>query len=181
VTSLTVAQPRRRTTRRSEILEQPTSGKEIERKFLVREAPAKLDDYPITHITQGYLAYEAGKSQVRVRRTRDERYSSPEYYLTAKRRAGLVRDEVNVPLSKEAFDELWPLTAGRRLSKRRYHIPLGRLEIELDVFEGVRTGLILAELEFGSEAAAHRFVPPVGLGREVTKDPAYRNVVLAVE
>lgn len=159
----------------------PQVTREIERKFLVPELPSTLAKNPSADIIQGYLCSEEGRCQVRVRRVIDERFSSPEYYLTAKRKEGLVRDEVNVPLSPENFENLWAMTVGRRLHKRRYYIPYRRLTIELDVFEDARSGLLLAEVEFRDEAGARRFTPPAWLGPEVTKNPAYRNSVLAGE
>jgi CYTH domain-containing protein len=152
---------------------------EIERKFLVKTPPADLARYPKTSIIQGYLAVEPGRCQVRLRRQRDENYLSPEYYLTVKLREGMVREEVNLSLSQENFDRLWPLTVGRRLDKTRYQIPYQGRTIELDIFHGTLDGLILAEVEFPDESQCRDFVSPAWLGEDVTLDPAYKNTRLA--
>ncbi len=165
----------------AQIKKPAVSAREIERKFLVAKPPAALVSYPSAAIVQGYLCYEAGRSQVRVRRVHDERYAHDEYYLTVKGRRGMVRDEINVPLSRANFEALWPLTAGHRLGKRRYYIPYKRLTIELDIFEGARAGLTLVEVEFPDEARALRFVPPAWFGKEVTQNTAYSNRALATE
>ncbi len=77
---------------------------------------------------------------------------------------------------------LWPLTEGRRLEKRRYAIPFGDgLTIELDVYHGRLGGLLTAEVEFDTPAAASAFAPPDWFGRELTDDPHYKNKRLATQ
>ena len=96
--------------------------------------------------------------------------------LTVKRGAGLSRDEVEVEISPEQFEALWPLTEGRRLRKRRHVLPHDGLEIEVDVYEGELEGLIVAEVEFESEDKARGFEPPAWLGDDVTGDaPSQRE------
>jgi adenylate cyclase len=144
---------------------------EVERKFLVSEPP-NLDDADSQEIDQGYLAI-GEDGEVRLRR-KGERL-----LLTAKRGAGLSREEGEVELDREAFDRLWPLTEGRRLHKRRHVLPLDDDEIEVDVYAGELEGLVIAEVEFGSEEEARAFEPPDWLGEDVTGDPRYLNETLA--
>jgi adenylate cyclase len=141
---------------------------EVERKFLFAGALDWLDRYPSTPIEQGYLAIEE-TVEVRLRRAGDGRR------LTVKRGHGEVRDEVEVELDRDQFDRLWPLTESRRLRKRRYLVPVGDLEAEVDVFEGPLEGLTTAEIEFASEADAEEFEPPAWLGEEVTDDERFAN------
>jgi adenylate cyclase len=49
----------------------------------------------------------------------------------------------------------------------------------VDVFEGRLAGLVLAEIEFPSQAESRRFQPPAWLGEEVTGDDRYSNRRLA--
>jgi adenylate cyclase len=144
---------------------------EVERKFLVDEPP-DLRGTDSDEIEQGYLAVGA-EEEVRLRR------KGKKLLLTAKRGAGISRDEAEVDLDREAFERLWPLTEGRRLHKRRHVIPHGELAIELDVYEGDLEGLRVAEVEFPSEDEAGRFEPPQWIGREVTGDERYLNETLA--
>jgi adenylate cyclase len=146
---------------------------EVERKFLVPEPP-DLDGTEADEIEQGYLAIGAD-GEVRVRRKGDK------LVLTAKRGEGLSREEAEIELDRERFDDLWPLTDGRRLHKRRHVIPHGDLKIELDVYEGDLEGLVVAEIEFSSEGEANSFDPPDWLGDEVTGDRRYLNETLAAE
>ena len=144
---------------------------EVERKFLVTEAP-DLQGAESDEIDQGYLA-TGSDGEVRVRRKGEQ------LVLTAKRGAGLSRDEAEVELDQGSFDELWPLTEGRRLHKRRHVIPHGDLKIEVDVYAGDLEGLCVAEIEFGSEEEAKSFDPPDWLGEDVTGDDRYLNETLA--
>jgi len=144
---------------------------EVERKFLVPDPP-DLDGTEWDEIEQGYLALGAD-GEVRLRRKADHRL------LTAKRGSGLSREEAEVELDGDDFDDLWPLTVARRLRKRRHLIPHGELEIELDVYEGDLEGLVVAETEFASEEEARAFEPPGWIGEEVTGDERYLNETLA--
>jgi adenylate cyclase len=144
---------------------------EVERKFLVPDPP-DLDGTESDEIEQGYLATGAD-GEVRLRRKGEK------LLLTAKRGSGISRDEAEVELERDAFERLWPLTEGRRLHKRRHLLPHGDLEIELDVYAGDLDGLIVAEIEFGSEDEAHAFEPPGWIGEEVTGDERYLNESLA--
>jgi adenylate cyclase len=148
-------------------------GMEVERKFLVDQAP-ELDGGEAEEIDQGYLA-TGTDGEVRLRR-KGERL-----LLTAKRGAGLSRDEAEVELDRDAFDRLWPLTEERRLHKRRHVLPQGDLEIEVDVYADELDGLVVAEIEFPSEDAARAFEPPEWLGEEITGDERYLNETLATQ
>jgi CYTH domain-containing protein len=146
---------------------------EIERKFLVAERPP-LEGARSVRIEQGYLALDSESGvEVRLRRKGDE------LLLTVKGGAGLSRTEVEISLESAHFDTLWPLTEGRRLAKRRHLIPLGDLEVELDVYGAHLEGLVTAEVEFPDEAAADCFDKPDWLGKEVTGEDAYLNRTLA--
>ncbi|MGA2926426.1 MAG: adenylate cyclase [Solirubrobacteraceae bacterium] len=150
------------------------NGIELERKFLVTRLPPGIEPEGGSQISQGYLAIGQDGSEVRVRRRRDRTA------LTAKQGRGLVRREEEIEIPRAHFERLWPLTEGRRVLKRRHEITLqGGLLLELDVYEGALRGLLTAEIEFPSLAAAERFVAPAWLGREVTDDDAYKNRQLA--
>ncbi|MCD7956514.1 MAG: CYTH domain-containing protein [Lachnospiraceae bacterium] len=143
---------------------------EIERKFLVKTTP-QLELYPCHQIEQAYLCTSP---VVRIRR------EDQEYILTYKGKGFLVREEYNLPLTREAYEHLLPKADGNLLTKKRYVIPLGNgLNIELDIFEGKFSGLQMAEVEFPDEATANAFIPPEWFGREVTRDPSYQNSFLS--
>lgn len=144
---------------------------EIERKFLIDTLPKNLTQYPFHQLEQGYLCTEP---VVRIRREDDD------YYLTYKSKGLMVREEYNLPLTREAYEHLLPKIDGILISKKRYLIPLEpSYTIELDIFEGTLAPLILAEVEFTTEEAAHTFVPPEWFATEVTYSSQYHNSTLS--
>jgi adenylate cyclase len=150
---------------------------EIERKFLVETSPPDLDGHPSSTLEQGYLAIHSDGTEARIRR------SDGAAVLTVKSGGGLVRVEEELAIDDAVFERLWPLTEGRRLEKVRHLVPTdppGHV-IELDVYGGALAGLVVAEIEFASEADAEAFVPPAWLGRDVTGDARFKNQRLAVD
>jgi adenylate cyclase len=145
---------------------------EIERKFLVERLPDDLGG-TARRIDQGYLALDdRSGAEVRLRRHGDE------LWLTVKGAGGLARLEEQLPLDEQQFESLWPLTEGRRVEKTRHDLPDG---LEVDVYGGALDGLVVAEMEFGSEDESAAFEPPGWFGAEVTDDPRYKNRSLAVD
>ncbi len=145
-------------------------GKEIERKFLVKELPSNIDEYPYHELEQGYLNTAP---VVRVRKEDDS------YYLTYKGKGLLEREEYNLSLTKEAYDHMIQKADGNIISKRRYLIPFNGYTVELDVFNKPFQPLIIAEVEFPSIDEALSFQPPEWFGDDVTKDHTYSNSYLS--
>jgi adenylate cyclase len=142
----------------------------------VRDPPADLERYDASDIRQGYLAIAEDGTEVRMRE-RDG-----DLTLTVKQGRGLVRAEEEVEMGRDAFGTLWPLTGDRRVTKRRYLIPAGEgVTIELDVYTGDLDGLVTADVEFPSAAAARRFEPPSWFGPDVTDDGRYSAQRLALD
>lgn len=141
---------------------------EIERKYLIREIPKNLEEYPFHTIEQGYLSTAP---VVRVRR-QDE-----EYYLTYKGSGLMAREEANLPLTEESYQHLIKKADGNIISKKRYLIPIrdSALTIELDVFAPPLAPLIMAEVEFPTLEEAEGFVAPSWFGEEVTNNRRYHN------
>ncbi len=146
---------------------------EIERKFLIDTLPENLSQYPFHQLEQGYLCTEP---VVRIRREDDA------YYLTYKSKGLMVREEYNLPLTKESYEHLLPKIDGILISKKRYLIPLSEnLTIELDIFERELAPLVLAEVEFSSEEEANSFIPPKWFGDDVTYSSQYHNSTLSLK
>jgi adenylate cyclase len=143
---------------------------EIERKWLVAELPAELGDGDV--VRQGYVALD-GDVEVRVR----ERAGSRS--LTVKGGSGLERDEVELALTQDEFDGLWPLAADRSLEKVRHVVDVSGHEAEIDVYRGRHEDLCVVEVEFDSTEEAEAFGPPSWFGREVTGDDHWSNRSLA--
>ena len=108
---------------------------EIEKKYLVSHIPDNLDEFHCRHIEQGYLSTNP---VVRVRRDNDK------YYLTYKGKGMMVREEYNLPLTRESYEHLIKKADGNIISKKRYELPDNSGHtIELDIFEGVFEGTVL--------------------------------------
>jgi adenylate cyclase len=144
-------------------------NKEIERKFLVKQLPDNLHQYPSTQITQGYLAITEDGTEVRLRKKGDR------YFQTVKSGFGLQRGEAEIEISEDQFEKLWWMTEGKRIEKVRFEIDHSGMKIELDIYSGFLNGLIVAEVEFPSIEQAKSFVPPSWISREVTEDERYKN------
>ncbi|MFN2540705.1 MAG: adenylate cyclase [Chthoniobacterales bacterium] len=151
------------------------NGREIERKFLIKQLPPGLNRFRNYPIAQGYLANETGGRHVRLRK------KGKTASLTFKMGRGSAREEREIKLSAQQFALLWPATTGRRLRKIRYEIPWKNLLIEIDVYRGRNAGLRVAEVEFPSQASCRKFKPPTWFGREVTGEKRYSNIRLATE
>lgn len=148
---------------------------EIEKKYLIREMP-ELKNAVKKVIEQGYLCRGP---VVRIRK------SNEDYILTYKSRVGsqdnaIQNQEVELPLSKEAYEHLKEKIDGNLVEKTRYVLPLpeGR-KAELDVFSGRLEGLVFVEVEFESEEAAIHFQPPEWFGEDVSSDHDFSNGYLS--
>lgn len=148
---------------------------EVERKFILPEAPTSDRLGSGVHFRQGYLA-EEGNVEVRVRIT------ATAATLTVKAGTGVSRTEVETALPPEQAEALWPHTVGRRIDKTRYQVPLDDPLAsvgEVDVYASELDGLCVVEVEFDSEDNAAAFTPPDWFGRELTGQPGWSNAALA--
>ena len=152
---------------------------EIERKFTIKQLPEQLEKYQKKEIEQAYLCR---KPTIRIRK------SNEDYILTYKSKLGMekaddaaarVCEEVELPLTKKAYEHLKEKADGRVISKTRYLIPIeNNRKIELDVFHGYLEGLMFAEVEFATEEEAAAYVMPVWFSEDVTFDHRYSNAVM---
>ena len=142
---------------------------EIERKFLVRDDSYKSLSFAHSHIVQGYICSERGRT-VRVR-IRDERA-----YITIK------GPSVNGGLSRYEFEQEIPLADAQQLmqlcepgiiDKIRWLVKSGKHTFEVDEFLGDNDGLVVAEVELAYEDEP--FEKPHFIGKEVTGDRRYYN------
>lgn len=140
---------------------------EIERKFIVKNLPDNLDQYPHDEICQAYVCTSP---VIRVRQKNEN------YILTLKSGGMMARQEVEMPITKETFEHLKAKKDGMILSKTRYKIPeKSGLTIELDVFHDVYEGFYMAEVEFSSVEEANAYLPPEWFYLDVTYDGRFHN------
>jgi adenylate cyclase len=141
---------------------------EIERKFLVVSEFRNLA-FKKSRIRQGYLASGKGGT-VRIRT------KGKKGYITIKGKtdiAGITRYEWEKKISLKDAEELLLLCTEGYIDKFRYEIKVGKHVFEVDEFLGENQGLIIAEVELGSETEA--YIRPSWLGEEVTGDRKYYN------
>lgn len=143
-------------------------GKEIERKFLVRNDSYKKMATRCIEIRQGYLS-RAKEATVRVRTCGEKAF------LTVKGpNAGAVRSEWEYLIpTADALEMLREIAQGKVIEKTRYIIDYRGQTWEVDEFHGCHQGLVTAEIELPSEDAP--FSRPDFIGEEVTGDPRYYN------
>lgn len=142
---------------------------EIERKFLVLNDTYKQQSFSHSHIQQGYITSERGRT-VRIR-IRDDRS-----YITIK------GPSLDGGLSRYEFEQEIPLADARQLmklcepgiiDKTRWLVRSGDHVVEVDEFFGENEGLVMAEVEL--RTTTETVVLPDFIGKEVTGDRRYYN------
>ena len=145
-------------------------GMEIERKFLVHNAPFESWGKGI-EIIQGYLA-RGQQATARVRTF------GLQGFMTIKGKTkGISRQEFEYEIPYEDAQALLRLCEGDIIIKKRWLLRMGSHVWEIDRFEGKNLGLIVAEIELKSENEA--FTKPEWVGMEVSDDPRYFNGALS--
>jgi CYTH domain-containing protein len=110
---------------------------------------------------------------VRIRSKKSGR--GEDYILCFKGEGTLARQETEIPISGEIFNELKNLLKAPMIRKdyKVYELPDGlKLECSL-VDQDEPTAFMFAEVEFDSIEQAMNYQPPAFLEREVTEDSSY--------
>jgi adenylate cyclase len=143
-------------------------GREIERKFLVRDERWRREVQSGSVLRQGYLSVDPQRT-VRVR------LEGGEGFLTIKGlTTGASRAEYEYPLpAREARELLDNLCLRPLIEKTRYRLRHAGLLWEIDEFAGDNVGLLLAEVELLAEDQPIELPP--WAGEEVTGDGRYHN------
>lgn len=142
---------------------------EIERKFLVKDRSYRQQAHSSSHIRQGYICSERGRT-VRVRQRDDEAF------ITIKGPSadgGLSRYEFEKAISLEEAEQLLLLCEPGIIDKTRYFVSSGSHTFEVDEFHGDNEGLVIAEVELSTPDES--YVKPDFIGQEVTGDRRYYN------
>lgn len=140
---------------------------ERERRFLVTRFPTDATVVRVRHITDHYI----DGTRLRLREQRDDD-GALQFKLTQKLPApgdGAQQGYITTMyLSEDEYRTFAQLPA-HILRKTRYSVP----PFGIDVFADALAGLMLAEAEFDSSAAADALTLPSFIGREVTTDPRF--------
>ena len=143
---------------------------EIERKFLLKDDSWKKDVVQSVKMRQNYLAH---RPTVRVRLAGECGFITIKSPVKGCSRAEY---EYSIPAA-DAAEMLDNLCSGYEVCKVRHIISFGGKTWEIDVFEGLNAGLVLAEIELQDKSET--FDTPPWLGEEVTMDGNYYNGSLA--
>lgn len=144
---------------------------EIERKFLVKKCPKNIDEYECILMEQTYISVSP---TIRLRRENEK------YILTVKGSGLISREEFELEITKEQYDNLLLKRETPFVKKKRYKIPLeNNLIAELDIYFEDLEGLMTVEVEFLTENMALNFIPPKWFGKDVTMDNRYKNTNLS--
>ena len=125
---------------------------EIERKYRIDPKGWALMQatLPFKVIKQAYLSVDAHKT-VRIR------IKGNQAYLTIKSAMkGLVRKEFEYEVPLEDGLEMLELCGDARIEKKRYFFESNALTWEIDVFEGLNAGLVIAEVELNLRTADYQ-------------------------
>lgn len=142
---------------------------EIERKFLVTSECWKEEAVRSVQLRDGLIS-SSDRGKVRVRITDDKAT------LAIKGpRSGLSREEYEYEIPVEdAVALLNRHCGGAILEKTRFFVPCGELVWKVDVYSGVLSGVVIAEIELPAEDAD--FDRPSWVGIEVTGQEEYRKI-----
>ncbi len=144
---------------------------EIERKFLLANEDWRQTVLRSNRIRQGYLG-KIDKASVRIRVEGAQANINVKSATLGMRR---MEYEYSIPLD-EAEEMLEQLCEHPQIDKTRYIVEQAGHTWEIDEFYGDNEGLLVAEIELGSEDEI--FEKPLWAGEEVTEDPRYYNVNL---
>jgi CYTH domain-containing protein len=141
---------------------------EIERKFLVNGDGWKAACVRSVKVRDGLIAHSNGR-KARVRMI------GGEGTIAVKgEEHGLSRPEFEYPIPvADAEEMLRTMCDEFVLEKTRYIVPHAGLVWEIDVYDGILKGIVIAEVELKSERQAIAF--PEWIGTEITTDQNYRK------
>ena len=92
---------------------------------------------------------------------------------------GMIRDEINIDITKEQYDNLVIKQEGNTIDKTRYQLYDDGQIIALDIFHGDLDGLAYMEIEFKTEEESNNYREPDWVIKDVTSDINYKNGHLA--
>jgi CHAD domain-containing protein/CYTH domain-containing protein len=158
-----------------QIAHRPACVEEIQRRFLLRRVPATAQAFALQDIEQGWLPGTRVVERIRALRQGER----PVTYRTTKWATSAGPTSPDGEVAQRLFEEIWPLTAGRRVAKRRHVISDYGVQWEIDQF--LDRDLVIADV-----TVSERDVPVVipewlepYIVREVTGDGAYTSLALA--
>lgn len=144
---------------------------EIERKFLVQNDTWRRHVLRSEHLRDGLLAESDGR-KVRVRL-----YESRATLTVKSKKEGGRRAEFEYEIPRDHAAEMLASHCGTNtIDKVRYHVPFAGLNWEIDVYEGLLAGTVIAEVEL--DCIDCNVLLPEWAGEEVTGRPEYGKIAM---
>lgn len=142
---------------------------EIERKFLLKDETWRGFVSRSEHLRDGLVASTEGR-KVRVRL-----YDARATLTIKSQQVHGTRDEFEYEIPRQdAIDLLTKHCGPHLLDKTRHYIPFRGLTWEIDVYEGILEGVVLAEVELPH--AHTQLEMPSWAGDEVTGRPEFKKI-----
>ncbi len=156
---------------------------EIERKYLLTELQLKslVPDLAEFALETRYYLYCKDDNEIRI--TKRANKDSPIFTLdrmqliTDESKEFIVRRKDRTVISEKEFNAITSLLSDQN-PVVRLHFKFND-QIELKVYQGERTALIRAEVEFDSVKSANEYKPDFEHSGEITNTPLGRDVLLA--
>jgi len=155
--------------------------KEIERKWLIdiNKIPYDLSANTVfvENIKQTYICFDP---EIRVREYSKRHMVT--YEMTIKTNLsedGLIRDEVNIDINMNQYENMLKKQEGDTIYKTRYQFYADGEVIAIDIFHDDLEGLAYMEIEFPTKEDSDAYVSPDWVIKEVTDDIRFKNGYLA--
>lgn len=149
---------------------------EFEKTYLLKEIPKNIEDYENEKITDIYIPASIKHPILRIRK-RGENYEmikkSP-----IKKTDSSEQEEQIIILSEEEFNEFKKIS-GKKLSKKRYYLPINNKIAEVDLFLGKLKGLGLVDFEFDNSEEKQNFEAPSFCLADITQKEFIAGGMLA--
>lgn len=158
--------------------------KEIEKKWLIDKEKIPYDFSAVVgvkaRIKQTYICFDP---EIRVREyTTDKVGSKKSHEMTIKTNLtedGLTRDETNIKINQEQYDNMMKKQEGNTIYKTRYQFLADGEILAIDIFEEDLEGLAYLEIEFATKEESDAFKTPDWVIKDVTNDIRYKNGYLS--
>ena len=151
---------------------------EIEKKWLIDKDRIPYNLSWVEHVIEIEQTYVCFSPEMRLRKYD----SGASYEFTVKsnmRSDGLARDETNIAITEDEYNDIIKNKQGNTIHKTRYQFMDAGQVIAIDIFHGDLDGLAYMEIEFPDFSAAEKYQTPDWVTADVTDDIRYKNGHLA--
>jgi adenylate cyclase len=118
---------------------------EIERTFLLKSTPKNLDEFKKQYLMDVYLPPELQNPQIRLRQIDKKFFLTKKYPQNVNDLSIMIEETLN--LSELEFDYFKSYLKGKKLEKTRYSKTYETFHIDLDVYLGDLSPLIILDVE----------------------------------